>query len=125
MPLKQPIQVNTLAYLSTTPLSQSNSPYQVNPQGAVNQGDCLLFLTAQVQDIMALKWAFPDSFDTIGNMSGTYTIRTDPTILPIQHAQQKVPTEYWEQIECTVNEMVKKGVITPVSQPTEWVSSLT
>ena len=58
-------------------------------------------------------------------MSGTYTIRTDPSITPVQHACRKVPIKYMEQIEFTLDEMVKKGVIVPVSQPTEWVSSLT
>ena len=33
-------------------------------------------------------------FDTIGNMSGTYTIRTDPSILSVQHARRKVPIKY-------------------------------
>ena len=77
------------------------------------------------QDIVTLKQTFPGSFDTTRNMSGTYTIRTDPSVLPVQHAQCKVPTEYWEQIKCTLNDMVNKGVIVPVSQPTEWVLSLT
>ena len=81
--------------------------------------------TAIVQDIIALKQVFPDSFDTIGNMSGTYTIRTDPYVAPVQHAQWKIPIEYQEQIEHTLDDMVDKGVIAPVSQPTEWVSSLT
>ena len=74
---------------------------------------------------MALKRTFPNSFDIIGNMSGTYTIRTDPNILPVQHAWQKVPIEYRQQIMNMLDDMVKKGVIAPVSQLTEWVSSLT
>ena len=48
---------------------------------------------SQVRDIMVLKRAFPDSFDTIGNMPGTYTIRTDPSVPPVQHARQKVPNQ--------------------------------
>ena len=78
-----------------------------------------------VQEIIALKWAFLASFDAIGNISGTYTIRTDPSITPVQYGQSKVPIEYREQIECTLSDMVEKGVIAPVSQTTEWVSSLT
>ena len=81
--------------------------------------------TAQVLDLMALKQAFPNSFNTIGNMPRTYTIRTNPSVSPIQHAQQKVPIEYWEQIECTLDDMITKGVIASVSQLTEWVSLLT
>ena len=80
------------------------------------------YSTAQVQDIMALKRAFPNSFDTTGNMSGMYTIRTDPNTLPIQNALHKVPIEYQEQIKNTLDGMVTNGVIMPVSWPTEWVS---
>ena len=58
-------------------------------------------------------------------MSGSCAIRADPSITPVQHAQQKVPIENQKQIKCTLNEMVNKGVITPVSQLIEWVSSLT
>ena len=57
-------------------------------------------------------------------MSRTYTIRTNPAITPLHH-QWKIPIEYWEQIECTLNNMVDKSVIAPVSQLTEWVTSLT
>ena len=74
---------------------------------------------------MALKWAFPNSFDINGNMSRIYTIRTDPNVLPVQYAECKVPIEYWEQIENMLDDMVTEGVIVPVSWPTEWVSSLT
>ena len=80
---------------------------------------------SQVWGIMALKQAFSNSFDTIGNMSRTYTIWTDPYILPVQQTWHKVPTDYWEQIEKTLDDMVMKRVTAPVSQPTEWVSSLT
>ena len=71
--------------------------------------------TAMVQDIVTLKWTFPASFDTIGNMSGICTIRTNPSITPVQHSHRKVPIEYREQIEDTLSEVVKKGVVTLVS----------
>ena len=71
--------------------------------------------TTMVQDIITLKQAFIASFDTTGNKFGTYTIRTNPSFTPVQHAHRKVPIEYWEEIECILDEMVKKGVITLVS----------
>ena len=80
---------------------------------------------SQVWDIKVLKRAFPDSFDTIGNMPGTYTIRTDPSVPPVQHARWKVLIEYRDQIEKALDDMVLKGVIAPVTKPTTWVSSLT
>ena len=58
-------------------------------------------------------------------MPGTYTIRTDPSVPPVQHARQKVPIEYRDQIEKALDDMVLKGVIAPVTKPTAWVSSLT
>ena len=73
--------------------------------------------TSMVQDIMALQQAHPNSFDVIGNMSGTYANRTNPKVLPVQHARCKNQFKYMEQIECTVDEMVGKGVIVPVSWP--------
>ena len=74
---------------------------------------------------MVLKRAFPNSFDTIGNMPRTYTIRTDPAFPPVQHARSKVPIEYRDQIEKALDKMVLKGVIAPVLKTTAWVSSLT
>ena len=79
----------------------------------------------QVWDIMVLKRAFPDSFDTIGSMPGTYTIRTDPSVPPVQHSRQKVPIECRDQIEKALDDMVLKGVIAPVTKQTTWVSLLT
>ena len=61
-----------------------------------------LVTTADVCDIVAIKAAFPKSFDRVGNMSGTYTIRTDPSIPPVQHASHKAPTEYKELTEKTL-----------------------
>ena len=81
--------------------------------------------TDQVWDIIALKRDFPDSCDTIGKMARTYTIRTNPSIPPVQHARHKVPIEYKEQIEKSLDKMVLKGMITSVSRPTTWVSLLT
>ena len=58
-------------------------------------------------------------------MPGTYTICTDPSLPPVQHAHHMVPIEYKEPIENALQEMVDLGIITPVTEPTEWVSSLT
>ena len=74
---------------------------------------------------MVLKRAFPDSFDTVSNMPHTYTIRTDPSVFLVQHARQKVPIEYRDQIDKALDDMVLKGIIAPVTKPTTWVSSLT
>ena len=83
------------------------------------------FTAADVCDIIAMKKAFPKSFDHVGNMPGTYTICLDPSVPPAQHARRKVPIEYKEQIEKALQQMEDLKIITPVTIPTEWVSSIT
>ena len=58
-------------------------------------------------------------------MPGTYTIRTDSSIPPVQHARHKVPMECKEQIEKALQHMEDLQIIMLVTQPTEWVSSIT
>ena len=58
-------------------------------------------------------------------MSGKYTICLDHTVTPVQHARCKVPIHYKEEIKKTLKEMEQLGIITPVTRPTEWVSSIT
>ena len=73
------------------------------------------------RDLQAL---FPNSFNCIGDMLGEYDIKTDPTVLPVQHGRQKVPIEYKEEIEKELGEMVHQGIIMKQTEPTPWVSSL-
>ena len=58
-------------------------------------------------------------------MPGTYTICLDPSVPPAQYARRKVPIEYKEQIEKALQQMEDLKIITPVTIPTEWVSSIT
>ena len=44
-------------------------------------------------------------------MPGTYTIWTDPSVPPVQHARQEVPIEYRNQIKKALDDMVLKGVM--------------
>ena len=74
------------------------------------------------RDLQAL---YPNSFDCIGDMQGEYDIKTDPTVLPVQHGRQKVPIEYKEEIEKELAEMVRQRIITKQTESTPWVSSLT
>ena len=78
-----------------------------------------------VTNMDQLKSLFPHSFDTLGNLPGTYHIHVNKEIKPVQHARRIVPIEKREKIEAELEMMVKKGVITPQIEPTPWVSSLT
>ena len=58
-------------------------------------------------------------------MLRVYTICLDPSFPPVQHARQKVPIECREAIEKLLQDMVNQGIITPDTEPMEWVSSFT
>ena len=58
-------------------------------------------------------------------MPGVYTIHLDPSIPTVQHARRKVPTGCREAIEKLLQDMVDQGIIAQVTEPMEWVSSLT
>ena len=58
-------------------------------------------------------------------MPGTYTIRPDPYIPPVQHTRCKVPIECKEQIEKALQHMEDLLIISAVTEPTEWVSAIT
>ena len=81
--------------------------------------------TTNVCKILTLKKAFLASFGTIWKMPGTYTIHTDLSVPPVQHACRKMPIEYCKQIEKVLQDMFNIKIITLVTKPTEWVSSIT
>ena len=82
------------------------------------------FTVKDVWDMISLKNAFPQSFDTTSNMHGVYTICFDPSVPQVQHARHKIPIECREAIE-KLQDMMDQGFITPVTEPMEWMSSLT
>ena len=77
------------------------------------------------RDIISLKEQYPDTFDTIGNMKGKYTIRLRENSRPVMHARRKIAIHLKAQIEAQILALLEMGVIVPVIEPTEWVSSLT
>ena len=59
-----------------------------------------------IQSTRDLQALFPNSFNCIGDMSGEYDIKTDLTVLPVQHRRCKVPIEYKDEIGKELGEMV-------------------
>ena len=81
--------------------------------------------STSIQSTKDLQTLFPNSFDCIGDMYGEYDIKTDLTVLPVQHRRHKVQIEYKDEIEKELGEMVRQGIIAKQTEPTPWVSSLT
>ena len=126
---QHPESIKINAFQDQLPKNTENSFFQDHSlrqhSSTINHSFQDHFSTKDVKDVFTLKQAFPTSFDTVGNMSGKYTIRLDPAITPVQHARRKVPIHYKEEIEKTLKEMEQLEIITPVTAPTEWVSSIT
>ena len=62
--------------------------------------------STSIESTRGLQAMFPNSFDCIGDMSGEYDIKTDRTVLPVQHRRRKVPIEYKDEIKKELGEMV-------------------
>ena len=71
-----------------------------------------------------LQALYPDRFDGIGKFEGKYHIVTDPDVPPVVHAPRKCPIHIKDDIKKELDEMVSLGVIKPVTEPTDWVSSV-
>ena len=67
---------------------------------------------------------FLDRFQGIGQFPGEYTIKLCDNAQPVIHAPQKSPISICLQVKAELDKMVKLGVITPVDEPTDWVSSV-
>ena len=60
----------------------------------------------------------------VGRIEGQYHIRLDESISPVQHAPRRVPVALRETLQHTLTDMTKQEIITPVQQPTPWISSM-
>ncbi|XP_019628682.1 PREDICTED: uncharacterized protein K02A2.6-like [Branchiostoma belcheri] len=68
---------------------------------------------------------YPECFDnTVGCFDEEYHITVDPTVEQVVHPPRRVPLELREKLREQLNEMVEKGVINQVTQPTDWVNSI-
>ena len=55
--------------------------------------------STSIKSTRDLQPLFPNSFDCIGEISGEYDIKTDLTVLPVQHRRCKVPIEHMDEIK--------------------------
>ena len=68
---------------------------------------------------------YKDLFERhLGNLPVVYKMRLDPNFIPVVRPPRKVPLAMEECVKSELESMVKIGVITPVSEPTEWVSQM-
>ena len=63
-------------------------------------------------------------FEGLGELLGEYKIISDETVKPKVHPPRRVPIALRRKIKEKLDELVQRKVITPVTEPTEWVSSM-
>ena len=65
-----------------------------------------------------------DCFGKIGCLPGTHHIVTDPDVKPVIHPPRRVPYALLDKYKKELDEMVNLKIIVPVTEPTDWVSSI-
>ena len=65
-----------------------------------------------------------DVFEGLGCMDGPYHMELDETVKPVVHLPRKVPVALRDRLKEELDKLVREKVITPVTEPTNWVSSL-
>ncbi|KAI8519529.1 hypothetical protein Bbelb_027860 [Branchiostoma belcheri] len=68
---------------------------------------------------------YPECFDdNVGCFKGEYHITIDPDVKPVVHPPRRVPLELRGRLKAQLEEMVEEGIISEVTQPTDWVNSI-
>ena len=67
---------------------------------------------------------YSDVFEDIGCMEGLCHLEADETVRPVVHPPRKVPVALRDHLKEELDKLVGEEIITPVTEPTKWVSSL-
>ena len=77
-----------------------------------------------IKDEGHLRELYPSRFEGIGNFKGEHHIVIDKEVPPVVHPARRCPISIKDEIKKEIDQMVELDVITPVQEPTDWVSSL-
>ena len=89
--------------------SVENKPKQTAPRGSLTKE--------------ALFKKYPEVFgEGIRKLPGEHHIRIDPAVDPVQHAPRRVPVAI--RAKDALEELEKQNIVTPVTTPTPWISSM-
>ena len=70
-----------------------------------------------------IKAEYPDMFQGLGRLKDSYSIEIDESVRPVVHAPRRVPVPVREKVRKKLDELESDGVLTPVTEATDWVSS--
>jgi len=74
------------------------------------------------EDIMA---KYRDLFkDDVGSFPGEAHLEVDEAVAPVVSAPRRIPVALKDRVKAELKRMVAQKIVTPISEPTDWVSSL-
>ena len=82
------------------------------------------YLASPLNSSKDLIKAYPSQFEGIGWFPGTYYITLCDYAKPVVHVCRKCPITMWSLVHEKLDEFIEQGIIVPVEEPTDWVSSL-
>lgn len=68
---------------------------------------------------------YEDEFEGLGLFPGMHKIQLKPDIEPVIHPPCKIPIALWDKLEWELKRMEALQVIVKVTEPTDWVNSIT
>ena len=71
-----------------------------------------------------VKAEYADVFQGLGRLKDSYSIQIDDSIRPVVHSHRRVPVPMRNKVHEKLEQLVNEGVITPVTNATDWVSSM-
>ena len=66
---------------------------------------------------------YADVFDGIGCFEHECKITLDPRAIPVVHPPRRVPVSLRDALKAELDSLVKQGILSPVTYPTDWVNS--
>ena len=62
---------------------------------------------------------------SLGKVPVVYKMTVDHSVTPVVRPPRRIPAAMQDKVRKELDRMTKIGVITPVSEPTDWVSAMT
>ena len=85
----------------------------------------IMMMMMMMMTICLIQAEYSDLFsDELGKLPVTYSMTLDPDMRPVVRPAHRVPMAMKDRVKAELDRMQDLGVITPVSEPTDWVSSM-